>query len=212
MTATDPTDHQAGYLDGQLLIAMPTMGDPRFAKSVVYLCAHSADGAVGLVVNKSIDSLTFAELLDQLDIEHGAKHGAGTGTGTDADDDPAPAGAPPSVQFGGPVETQRGFVLHSAEFVDDGTLVVDDKIALTATIDILREIARGTGPRQTLLALGYTGWGPGQLEAEIQDNAWLSAPADADIVFSGALDTKWERALATLGIEQSMLSGTAGRA
>ncbi|MCZ6604854.1 MAG: YqgE/AlgH family protein [Alphaproteobacteria bacterium] len=186
-------NREPGYLDGQMLIAMPTMGDPRFTKSVIYLCAHSAEGAVGLVINKPIDTLTFPELLEQLEIET-----------RDRDDMP--------VHFGGPVEARRGFVLHSAEFVEDGTLVVDEKIALTATIDILREIAKGTGPRQTLLALGYAGWGPGQLESEIHDNAWLNAPADTAIIFDGTLDTKWERALATLGIDQAMLSGTAGRA
>lgn len=187
-------DLGSGYLDGQLLIAMPTMGDPRFTRSVIYVCAHSAEGAVGLVVNKSFDSLTFDELLEQLDI---------TASGTTI--------AMP-VQFGGPVESQRGFVLHSSDFVEEGTLVVDGEIALTATVDILRAIATGSGPRDSLLALGYAGWGPGQLEAEIQDNAWLSAPADKAIIFDNNLDSKWDRALATLGIDKGMLSGSAGRA
>jgi len=186
-------DGDAGYLDGQLLIAMPTMGDPRFAKSVIYLCAHSSDGAVGLVINKSFESLTFSDLLEQLEIDAG-------------DPDPTP------VHFGGPVESQRGFVLHSSDFVEDGTLVVDGEIALTATIDILRAIVSGDGPQDILLALGYAGWGPGQLEAEFQDNAWLTAPADKAIIFDPNLETKWDRALAILGIDKAMLSGTAGRA
>ena len=190
----DTQDHEAAYLDGHLLIAMPAMADPRFANSVIYLCAHSAEGAVGLVVNKPIDNLSFPELLEQLDIE------------------PTGENAPLAVHFGGPVETQRGFILHSADFVEDETLVVDQNIALTATIDILREIAQGAGPRHILLALGYAGWGPGQLEAEFQDNAWLTAPADRTLVFETECETKWEKALAKLGIDQAMLSGTAGRA
>ena len=190
-------DDGTAYLEGQMLIAMPAMGDPRFAKSVIFLCAHSVDGAIGLVVNKPIDNLSFPELLDQLDIE-------ASDLGKESD------GLP--VHFGGPVESRRGFILHSADFVEDGTLVVDENIALTATVDILREIAQGTGPRQTLLALGYAGWGPGQLEAEFQDNTWLSAPADSAIIFDGDIQSKWTRALATLGIDQSMLSGNAGRA
>jgi putative transcriptional regulator len=183
-----------GYLDGQLLIAMPAMTDPRFSRSVIYLCAHSADGAVGLVINKPIESLSFIELLDQLDIE----------TPPDSSSHP--------IHFGGPVESRRGFVLHSAEFVDEGTLVVDQNIALTATLDILRAIADGSGPQQILLALGYSGWGPGQLEMEFQDNAWLVAPADSQIIFDDRFDSKWKRALATLGIDQSALSGSAGSA
>lgn len=188
------TEENLAYLDGQMLIAMPSMGDPRFAKSVIYICAHSADGAVGLVVNKPINNISFPELLDQLEIE------AGQG------DKDLP------VHFGGPVESQRGFVLHSSEFVENGTLVVDEKIALTATVDILREIAQGSGPNQMFLALGYAGWGPGQLEAEFQDNAWLNAPGDTDIIFDRNVAFKWKRALAILGIEQAMLSGNAGRA
>ncbi len=186
--------NSSSYLCGQMLIAMPAMGDPRFAKSVIYLCAHSSEGAVGLVVNKPFDNISFLELLDQLEIE------------ADRVGDHLP------VHFGGPVESQRGFVLHSADFVEDATLVVDDKFALTATIDILREIAQGSGPSETLLALGYAGWGPGQLEAEFQENAWLNAPADSAIIFDQDVTHKWQRALAVLGIDQSMLSDNAGRA
>ncbi len=183
-----------GYLTGQLLVAMPQMEDPRFVRSVIYLCAHSADGAMGLVVNKLMDNITFPDLLDQLDLG-----------GSDT-----PQGI--KVHFGGPVETGRGFVLHSAEYVQDATLVIDETVALTATIDILKAIAAGQGPTHSLLALGYAGWGPGQLDDEIQRNGWLSVPADSGLVFGSGLDDRWERAIGKLGIDASMLSGTAGRA
>ncbi len=187
-------DDGEGYLTGQLLVAMPQMEDPRFVRSVIYLCAHSADGAMGLVVNKLMDNISFPDLLDQLDL-------AGSDT---------PQGI--KVHFGGPVETGRGFVLHSAEYVQDATLVIDETVALTATIDILKAIAAGQGPTHSLLALGYAGWGPGQLDDEIQRNGWLSVPADSGLVFGTGLDDRWERAIGKLGIDASMLSGTAGRA
>ncbi len=183
-----------GYLTGQLLVAMPQMEDPRFARSVVYLCAHTAEGAMGLVVNKLMDNISFPDLLDQLNLS-GAE---------------APDGI--RVHFGGPVETGRGFVLHSADFVQDATLVIDDAVGLTATIDILKAIAAGQGPRHSLLALGYAGWGPGQLDDEIQRNGWLCVPADDGLIFGGGLDDRWERAIGKLGIDASMLSGFAGRA
>ncbi len=181
------------YLTGQLLIAMPGMGDPRFAKSVIYMCAHSGDGAMGLVVNRELESLKFSDLLEQLGVDKG-----------DVGDMP--------VHFGGPVETGRGFVLHSADYKQEGTLIVDDSIALTATVDILRAIADGAGPQRRLLALGYAGWAPGQLESEIQANGWLNVPADDEIVFGQKLDDKWRRAIGKLGIDASMLSSEAGRA
>lgn len=182
------------YLTGQLLIAMPSMADPRFARTVIYLCAHSDEGAMGLVVNKPLPSITFPELLEQLGID----------SGEEVDK--------LRVHFGGPVESGRGFVLHSADFVREGTMVVDNGVALTATIDILRAIAAGQGPRHHLLALGYAGWGPGQLDAEIQANGWLHAPADTAILFDPDLSTKWERAIAKLGITPAMLSAEAGHA
>ena len=191
MATVDTTD---GYLEGQLLIAMPAMADPRFARTVIYLCAHNADGAMGLVINKQLDTLTFPQLLEQLEISAERPMGQ------------------TMVHFGGPVETGRGFVLHSADFVQDGTLIVTDDIALTATVDILRLIADGSGPRQNLLALGYAGWGAGQLEAEIQDNAWLNVPADPLIIFDGDNDAKWDLALGKLGIDPSQLSGAHGHA
>lgn len=187
-------ESKEGYLEGQLLIAMPTMADPRFARSVIYLCTHNADGAMGLVINRQLDTLTFPQLLEQLEI---AVNRPETQT---------------KVHFGGPVETGRGFVLHSADYVHEGTLVVANDIALTATVDILRLIADGEGPRQNLLALGYAGWGPGQLETEIQDNAWLNVPADPSLIFDDNLDGKWNQALAKLGIDPTQLSGAHGHA
>ncbi|MFT5182738.1 MAG: putative transcriptional regulator [Alphaproteobacteria bacterium] len=185
---------ESAYLEGQLLIAMPAMTDPRFERSVIYVCAHNAEGAMGLVVNKLFDQIDFDELLTQLEI-------------TPPDTSPQL-----SIHFGGPVESQRGFVLHTAEYVGKGTVVVDDQVALTATLDILKEVANGSGPKNTLLALGYAGWGPGQLEDEFGENAWLHAPFDEALVFDGDVDTKWQRALNSIGVNLSTLSGTAGRA
>lgn len=183
-----------GFIPGQLLIAMPAMTDPRFERSVIYMCAHTTDGAMGLVLNRLVDSVTFPDLLEQLGIK------------------PLGLNDEIRVHFGGPVESGRGFLLHSAEFVLEGTLVVDQAIALTASVDILKAIAEGGGPRQKLLALGYAGWGPGQLEQEIQANGWLHATADPEIVFDGQLDTKWTRAMAKLGVNPTSLSNQAGRA
>src|SRR5262249_11847140 len=158
-------------LTGQLLVAMPQMSDPRFARSVVYLFVHSEDdGAMGLVINKLLGSLTMGELLKQLDMSPGAS----------VSSDP--------VHFGGPVEGGRGFVLHNSDYNAEGTVVVDDNIAVTTTIDILRAIGKGEGPRRSLFALGYAGWAPGQLDAEIQANGWLSVAADNDIIFDADQD------------------------
>ncbi len=187
------SEASAGYLEGQLLIAMPTMGDARFERTVIYLCAHSDQGAMGLVVNKLVDHITFEGLLEQLNIE------------TDVDNDV-------NVHFGGPVETGRGFVLHSGDYRQDSTMVVDDRFGLTATVDILRAIAAGEGPRQSMLALGYAGWAPGQLDGEIQANGWLHCPADYDLVFDLDLDSKWARAIAKVGVDVSFLSTDAGHA
>lgn len=181
-------------LTGQLLVAMPQMQDPRFARSVIYLCAHSEDaGAMGLVVNKTLSALTMEELFSQLELE------------------PSRRNRSRPVHFGGPVDPGRGFVLHTADYQEEATLSVDGNIALTATLEILRAIGKGEGPRQSLLALGYAGWAPGQLDAEIQANGWLSVDADDELVF-GADDGKWQRALAKLGIDLSMLSTDAGHA
>lgn len=184
----------SGYMSGQLLIAMPNMADPRFARTVIYLCAHSDQGAMGLVINKPMPQITFVDLLEQLEIE----------TEGVVEDQ--------VVNFGGPVESGRGFVLHSGDFQREGTMMVDDTVGLTATVDILRAIAAGEGPERHLLALGYAGWGPGQLDGEIQANGWLHAPADDAILFDSDLSTKWERSIAKLGVTPAMLSGDAGHA
>ncbi len=182
------------YLTGRILVAMPSMLDDRFAKSVVYLVAHTEDGAMGLVLNRLVDSLTFPELLDQL--------------GIPAD----PGQGDIRVHFGGPVETGRGFVLHTSDYLQDASLLVDDRIALTASVDILRAMVRGNGPSRAMLALGYAGWGAGQLEAEIQENGWLLAPADDRLLFGDDQAVKWEEAIRNIGIDPARLSGTAGTA
>jgi putative transcriptional regulator len=181
------------YLSGHLLLAMPGIRDPRFEKSVIYMCAHSSDGAMGLVVNKPLDTLNFPDLLEQLGIE-------------------SESDSPINVHFGGPVESGRGFVLHSAEYTQEATMMVDSGIALTATIDILRDIATGGGPRRSLLALGYAGWNPGQLDSEIKDNGWLHVSPDEELVFGPDMETKWERAMGKLGIDPNLLSEEAGHA
>ena len=182
------------YLVGQLLVAMPGMPDTRFSKSVIYICAHSDEGAMGLVINQAMKEITFPDLLDQLDLKQ---------------TDPSAA---ISIQFGGPVEQGRGFVLHSPDYTHEGTLVVDGQVALTGTVDILQAIAEGHGPKECILALGYAGWGPGQLDSEILANGWLTVEADTDIVFNVDLEKKWATALAKLGIDLSLLSEDAGHA
>jgi putative transcriptional regulator len=186
--------NEMGYLAGQLLVAMPNMPDPRFERTVIYMCAHSAEGAMGLVINRLFEAMSFGELLDQLGIEHQR------------------IGEDVRVHSGGPVEAGRGFVLHSADFQRDGTMLVDDRLALTASIDILHAIASRAGPRRSLLALGYSGWGPGQLETEIQANGWLHVPADEDLVFDADIDNKWQRSIAKIGVDFGKLSGDAGHA
>jgi len=181
-------------LAGQLLIAMPQMQDHRFQRSVIFLCAHSDEGAMGLVVNKPLDTVTLPELLDKLGIAAAGLTGR------------------LRVHCGGPVEEGRGFVLHSADYVEEDTLVIGDDLALTATLSILRAIGRGEGPRRSFLALGYAGWGPGQLDAEIQANGWLHVSADEAIVFDDDLKGKWQRALGKLGVDPLALSADAGHA
>ena len=182
------------YLAGQLIIAMPGMRDPRFEKSVIYICAHNDDGAMGLMINRALESLTFPAMLEQLGI------------------DMVGAGDKINVHFGGPVESGRGFVLHSRDYRQKATIVVDQDVAMTATIDILKAIAGGEGPRQSLLALGYAGWGPGQLDTEIKSNGWLHVAADSDLVFGPDQGAKWQRAMDKIGIDPRMLSEDAGHA
>ena len=191
-----------GYLEGQLLIAMPAMSDKRFARSVIYMCAHSVQGAMGLIVNQRAPHITFSELLGQLSI-----------TGENGDAGPRPRIPDMDVHVGGPVETGRGFVLHSADyFAADSTLPIDDGISLTATVDILKAIARGKGPDRAILALGYAGWRPGQLESEIQANGWLHCPADVDLLFDPNLEQKYDRVMSKIGIDPSHLVSEAGHA
>jgi len=183
-----------GYMSGQLLLAMPGMPDDRFARTVIYMCAHNTEGAMGLVINRLAGAVTFPDLLQQLGIDS---------PNNDIET---------RIHFGGPVESGRGFVLHSGEYRHESTLDVDDQVALTATIDILQDIAQGTGPRRSLLALGYAGWGPGQLDTEIHANGWLHVAPDEDLVFNSDLDGKWDRAIAKLGFDPMLLSGNAGHA
>jgi len=191
-----------GYLDGRLLIAMPVMGDPRFERSVIYMCAHSADGAMGIMVNRPAGSIDFPELLVQLNIIDKAAQIK------------LPENAESmQVLSGGPVDKGRGFVLHSSDFfLANATLPIDGNICLTATVDILKAIANGSGPKHAILALGYAGWAPGQLENEIQGNGWLHCDADPDLVFGDDVDDKYTRALRKIGIDPGMLSNEAGHA
>jgi putative transcriptional regulator len=200
--AGKPGPSKRGYLDGQMLIAMPSMRDERFTRSVIYICAHSSDGAMGIIVNQPVSNINFSDLLVQLDVIKD----------TDIIELPLRAGAV-KVLKGGPVETQRGFVLHSSDFfIEDSTLPIDDGICLTATLDILKAIARGTGPQSAILALGYAGWAPGQLENEIQENGWLHCPADSELIFGSDTEAKYGKALRKIGIDPGMLSSEAGHA
>ena len=189
------------YLDGQLLVAMPIMTDKRFARSVIYMCAHSAEGAMGLIINQRASHISFSELMKQLSIM------------PETADEVEIELEDMDVHVGGPVETQRGFVLHSADYyVADSTLPIDDGVSLTATIDILKAIAGGKGPDRAILALGYAGWRAGQLESEIAANGWLHCPADADLLFDRDLEQKYERALSKIGVDPSHLVSDAGHA
>ncbi|MDP6175877.1 MAG: YqgE/AlgH family protein [Rhodospirillales bacterium] len=187
-------DTSGPYLTGQLLIAMPGMKDERFAKTVIYMCAHTSEGAMGLVLNQALENLTFTELLEQMGIDEPTFH------------------SDVRVHFGGPVEAGRGFVLHSSDYEQEATLPVEDGIGLTATVDVLKAIAKGGGPRRCLLALGYAGWGPGQLDTEIRANGWMQVAADSDLIFGPDLESKWEQAFAKIGIDPRMLSESAGHA
>ncbi|QHQ37510.1 YqgE/AlgH family protein [Algicella marina] len=183
------------FLDGKMLIAMPGMGDLRFERSVIFMCAHSDDGAMGLMINKPAPDLRFADLLEQLEIDKG------------------PLMHDTDVFFGGPVEHGRGFVLHTNDYeVSDSTMKVNASFAMTATIEILRDIADGTGPREALLCLGYAGWGPGQLEGELQQNGWLTCDADETLIFGTKSADRWTGALGRLGIDPRLLSAEGGRA
>ncbi len=182
------------WLTGRMLIAMPGMGDPRFERSVIYMCSHSPSGAMGLIVNRLFGDADFPMLLEQLNIKA--------------------SGPIPDIpiQFGGPVEMGRGFILHSSEYSGDGTTKIDDSVAVTATTEIIQDIANGKGPARALMILGYAGWGSGQLEDEFKRNGWLTTQMDEEILFDRNLDSKWERAMAKIGITPAMLSETQGSA
>lgn len=183
------------WLAGQILIAMPSMGDPRFARSVICICAHSSEGAMGIVLNRAIENLTFDDLLKQLDVG------------------PQPPQRRIPLHAGGPVEGGRGFVLHTGDWSSEGSLPVEGGYALTASVDILKAIAAGGGPRQGILALGYAGWGPGQLEGEFNANAWLTVGSDEAILFEEEeQEAKWRRALAKLRVDPLLLVDAAGHA
>lgn len=197
-----PYEADSPYLDGQVLVAMPGMMDERFARSVIYVCAHSPEGAMGIVLNRPAANVNVPDLLVQLEIIPELERIRL----------PERVGRM-QVLMGGPVETSRGFVLHSPDFhIAQSTLPIDDSVCLTATIDILRAIARGDGPQDAVLALGYAGWGAGQLELELQANGWLNCPADAELIFNTPADVRYEMALRRIGIEPAMLSVEAGHA
>lgn len=188
-------DSEPESLRGKLLIAMPAMADPRFAHSVIYMCVHTSQGAMGLIVNKPTPEVRMADLLEQLGIA------------------PQLGMRDIRVHFGGPVEQARGFVLHSSDYsAGEATLLVDESTAMTATLDVLQQIAKGSGPQFSMFALGYAGWGPGQLEGEIARNGWLSCAPRSDIVFGRANEHKWSAALRSMGVDPLGLSSTAGRA
>lgn len=191
----DPPSLKQPYdLTGKILIAMPFLPDPRFSHAVVYVCGHDAQGAMGLIVNKSLPAVTFEELLAQMGVDISVIR------------------AQIPIHYGGPVEIGRGFVLHSPDYASESTVLIDDHFAMTATLDILRAMAINKGPRDRLLALGYVGWSAGQLEQEMQENGWLTIDASPDLIFAPDLDNKWRQALATLGIDPAVLSFEVGHA
>lgn len=188
-------DDKGEYLTGRLLLAMPAMGDPRFHKAVIYVCAHDANGAMGLVINHTLPGVDFSQLLEQLNIAPDGKSAPIT-----------------PVMSGGPVETARGFILHSSDFKQSDTIRIDPTFSVTGTVDALKSIVGGSGPEKMLFILGYAGWSAGQLDQELQQNAWLVTHSDPDLVFSVAPDEKWDKAVKTMGIDPSKLSREAGRA
>ncbi|MCR6499128.1 YqgE/AlgH family protein [Shinella sp. CPCC 101442] len=191
---------ERGFLDGQFLIAMPGMADANFARTVVYICAHSADGAMGFVINRP-QQLSFSEVLLHLDLVGEDEVIRLPGSTLDF-----------PIRCGGPVESGRGFVLHSDDYLSESSIPVSDDICMTATLDIVRAISRGRGPQRGLMMLGYAGWGAGQVENEIGNNGWLSCPAQEELIFDTNLDSKYERALGLMGITPAMLSTEAGHA
>jgi putative transcriptional regulator len=190
----DLANREADRLTGQILVAMPSLTDPNFAQSVILVCAHSADGAMGIILNRALERPSFEGLLQQLDIA------------------PVPPQREIRLCAGGPVENVRGFVLHTSDWMVENTLRVDEGLGLTTSLDVLKAVAEGQGPRECLLALGYAGWGPGQLDAEFGNNSWLSVPADEALVFDADNETRWRRAMQKLHVDPALLSPTAGHA
>jgi putative transcriptional regulator len=193
-TAFDLANRAADRLTGQILVAMPSLTDPHFAQSVILVCAHSAEGAMGIILNRALERPSFEGLLQQLDIS------------------PVPPQRAIRLCAGGPVENVRGFVLHTSDWMVENTLRVDEGLGLTTSLDVLKAVAEGQGPRECLLALGYAGWGPGQLDAEFGNNSWLSVPADEALVFDADNETRWRRAMQKLHVDPALLSPTAGHA
>ena len=191
---------QRGFLDDQFLIAMPGMKDDRFARSVIYVCAHSEEGAMGLIINQ-VQQMRFPDLLVQLGIMNEQEAIRLPSTARNF-----------MIRNGGPVDRSRGFVLHSDDYTVESSMPVSDDVCLTATVDILRAISTGRGPRHALVALGYAGWGAGQLESEIADNGWLTCPANLDLLFDTDIERKYDRILASIGIDPVRLSQSAGHA
>lgn len=189
-----PAPGEERFLRDILLVAMPNLRGDAFARSVVYLCTHSAAGAMGIVINQAVPEVKFKDLLSQLKLPNEGIH------------------VDPLVHFGGPVESGRGFVLHSTDFVREDTVRLNEAIGITGTVDILRAISDGKGPRKSIFALGYAGWGPGQLDAELQNNHWLTVPADDELLFGTRLEGKWEKAMMKIGVNPAALSFDAGHA
>ena len=187
-------DKNSGYLTGQMLVAMPSLDDPSFHRAVVYICAHNENGAMGIIINREIDDFSFSDVLSQMDL-------------------PSPLECQAvRLLSGGPVESSRGFVLHSTDYLREHSLKIDDNLAITATLDILRDISAGLGPSRYILALGHAGWKAGQLDGEVLENTWLTVPADQELIFSPNIAHKWEKAIAKLGCDPVNLCSEAGHA
>lgn len=198
----DLNNDKQTILDGKILVAMPSMSDERFERSVIFLCTHSKDGSMGIVVNQRAESVTFSEVLSQLDILNADEEKS---LAEEVDCMP--------IHLGGPLQTERGFVLHSCDYRSKKfTIRIDDRVNLTTTLEIIKDIVKGRGPENALLALGYAGWGPGQLEREIQENGWLVCNSNDEIIFSDDLDMMYDLALRNNGIDPALLSSTGGHA
>jgi putative transcriptional regulator len=188
-------DEISGKLTGKLLLAMPTMTDPRFYKSVIFMCTHDESGAMGLIINQSPLNMAMSQLLNQLNIQHA----------------PSALLSLP-VLTGGPVEPGQGFMLHTSDFEQPETIKVNEKFGVSGTIEALRATAEGKGPKELIFTLGYSGWSAGQLEEEIQENAWMIAEATHELLFNTPIESKWDRAMARIGVNPVMLSTVAGSA